>query len=166
MSYKKHIFADGHILKAEHLNAMEDQIAQNESNNGNLADLSTDSKSSTVSAINELNSKKANAPTKAAVGQILVVKSVDSEGHPTEFETIALPQCDFGEEAKILLVDILGSAKFESDQTSNISALAEALGVVFSPELPEENGVEKVDETLVITDNVDAVQDGNTLVIS
>lgn len=63
---------------------------------GNLDDLTTAAKNNLVAAINETaTAGQTPGLTGVAVGQIPVVKAVDSSGKPTEWEAIDIPQSDW-----------------------------------------------------------------------
>lgn len=63
---------------------------------GNLEDLTTAAKNNLVAAINETaTAGQTPGLTGVAVGQIPVVKAVDSSGKPTEWEAIDIPQSDW-----------------------------------------------------------------------
>lgn len=137
---------DGTVLTADHLNHIEDGIVANE---------------------NELKNKqpKGNYLTehqkiKTINGQSLVGGGDLSIGGLTA-------------EAKQLLIAILKNAVYTSDQTENITLLEEELDKtatsdsppIVDPPVEETNGVTQVGSVLRIIDNVNAVQNGNTLTI-
>ena len=68
-------------------------------------------------------------PQTASAGQAIVVKAVDGNGKPTEWEPVDIPSGGgISATARNLLITILRNGVYSSDQSSNITELEKALG--------------------------------------
>jgi hypothetical protein len=84
---------------------------------------------------------KIDAPETAIIGQTIVVKTVDENGKPTEWEAVNMPSGDssggsdssdtatgiFTHRCGVLLLDILRAANYETDMSETINELEDAL---------------------------------------
>lgn len=68
------------------------------------------------------------APVEAEIGQTIVVKAVDENGKPTEWECADFPECNcLTSTARSLLVNLLRNSVYISDQSTTLTTFEKAL---------------------------------------
>lgn len=116
----------------------------------------------------KLNDLEKNGGGTADVDPSEVIMIVDELPDPSGEEQVVYLKddpTDSGTSWEPLLITILSNAVYSVDQSANIAALAELLGIDTGDE-PEDSGITQLESTLIITSGVTVSQSGTVLTLS